>query len=145
MPRVTVHSFNSSVCHGCSHRIHDAYAFMLGVYRGHTLLDKKKKEIIRKKGYLQILTIWKHAHLCVTSTKVNQPNKLKACMHILYIHYYIYIGHTLYGRIWLQPCDFFLQLNANHSFKFIQYITCTYMVHRLKINIDILHVITLFH
>ena len=107
MPRVTVHSFNSSVCHGCSHRIHDAYAFMLGVYRGHTLLDKKKKEIIRKKGYLQILTIWKHAHLCVTSTKVNQPNKLKACMYILYIHYYIYIGHTLYGRIWLQPCDFF--------------------------------------
>ena len=98
MPRVTVHSFNSSVCHGCSHRIHDAYAFMLGVYRGHTLLDKKKrnnkkKRIFANSDYLKARSSMR------SSTKVNQPNKLKACMYILYIHYYIYIGHTLYGRI----------------------------------------------
>jgi len=36
------------------------------------------------------LTIGQQAHLDVTSTKVNQPNKLKACMPYLYINYRIY-------------------------------------------------------
>jgi len=48
---------------------------------------------INKTMYLQVMTIGKQAHLGVTSTQVNQPNKHKACMPLLYINYRIYNVH----------------------------------------------------
>jgi len=38
-----------------------------------------------KNTYSQVLTIGQLAYLDITSTKVNQPNKLKACMPLFYM------------------------------------------------------------
>ena len=49
--------------------------------------------------YLQVLTIGQQAYLAVTSTNVNQPNKLKACMH--------YLTHLQCTHFWVQICHMF--------------------------------------
>ena len=57
------------------------------------------------KRYLQVLSIRQQAHLSVTLTKVNQQNKLKVCMPLLYNTLRIYNVRTLHIPY---PCPLYI-------------------------------------